>query len=82
MNTGKALLGVMAGIAAGAVLGMLFAPEKGSNTRKNISKKGDDLASALNDKVDEKFNELMNSITGKMKKSPRGEATSPSGIVD
>lgn len=81
MNTGKALLGVMAGIAAGAVLGMLFAPEKGSNTRKNISKKGDDLASALSDKVDEKFNELMNSVTGKMKKSATSEST-PTGIVD
>ncbi len=82
MNTGKALLGVMAGIAAGAVLGMLFASERGSNTRKSISKKGDDLASALNDKVDEKFNELMNSITGKMKKSPKGESTTTTGIVD
>lgn len=82
MNTGKALLGVMAGIAAGAVLGMLFAPEKGSNTRKNISRKGDDLANALNEKVDEKFNELMNSVTGKMKKSPKSESTTTAGIVD
>jgi len=62
MNTGKALLGVMAGIAAGAVL-VCSSVRKGSNTRKIFSKKGDDLASALNDKVDEKFNELMNSIT-------------------
>jgi gas vesicle protein len=82
MSTGKALLGVMAGIAAGAVLGMLFAPEKGSNTRKSISKKGDDLASALSDKVDEKFNELMGSVTGKMKKSPKSEASASSGMVD
>jgi gas vesicle protein len=82
MNTGKALLGVMAGIAAGAVLGMLFAPEKGSNTRKNISKKGDDLANALNDKVDAKFNELMNSFTGKMKKSSKAESAASTGIVD
>ena len=31
MNSGKALLGVMAGIATGAVIGVLFAPEKGTN---------------------------------------------------
>lgn len=82
MNTGKALLGVMAGIAAGAVLGMLFAPEKGSNTRKSITKKGDDLANALNEKVDEKFNELISSLTGKTKKSTKGESTGSPGIVD
>jgi len=44
MSSGKVLLGVLAGVAAGAFLGILFAPEKGSNTRKNISKKGEDFA--------------------------------------
>lgn len=68
MNPGKALVGVFAGIAAGAVLGVLFAPEKGSYTRQNLVKRGDDLAHALNHKIDEKFDELMNAITGKMKK--------------
>lgn len=69
MNTGKALLGVLAGVAAGAVLGVLFAPDKGANTRKNVIKKSEDLANALNDKVDEKFDELMGIITGKVKKT-------------
>ncbi len=78
MSSGKALLGVMAGIAAGAVLGVLFAPEKGANYRKNISKKGEDLANALNQKIDEKFEELMASITGKVKKSKPNESISSS----
>ena len=69
MTSGKAFLGVLAGIATGAVLGLIFAPRKGSNTRKNISKKGEDLAEALNDKIDGKFDELMSTITGKVKKS-------------
>ncbi|MCW3092013.1 MAG: hypothetical protein JWP81_3082 [Ferruginibacter sp.] len=34
-NTGKILTGIVAGIAAGAIFGALFAPDKGSETRKN-----------------------------------------------
>jgi gas vesicle protein len=69
MNSKKALLGVLAGIATGAVLGILFAPKKGSDTRKDIARKGEDLAEALNDKIDEKFDELVDAITGKVKRS-------------
>jgi gas vesicle protein len=65
MTAGKALLGVVAGIAAGVALGMIFAPEKGEHTRKNISKKGEELANALNEKMEEKFDELMGVVTGK-----------------
>jgi len=53
MNTGKVLLGLLAGIAAGALLGILFAPDKGSETRKKLSKKGDDFAEELKGKFDE-----------------------------
>ena len=53
MSTGKVLLGVLAGVAAGAVLGILFAPEKGSETRRKISKKGKDYADDLRNRFDE-----------------------------
>ena len=36
MKTGKVLLGLLAGIATGALMGILFAPEKGEVTRKRI----------------------------------------------
>ncbi len=65
MTSGKALLGVVAGIAAGVALGMIFAPEKGETTRRNISKKGEELANALNEKMEEKFDELLGAVTGK-----------------
>jgi len=61
MNTGKVLLAVLAGVAAGGLLGVLFAPDKGSVTRKKISKKSEDYAEALK----EKFNEFLDSISEK-----------------
>jgi len=74
MKKGKALLGVLAGIAAGAALGILFAPDRGANTRKNISRKGEDLADAINDKIEEKFDELTESILGKSKTRKPGDS--------
>ena len=53
MSTGKVLLGLIAGAAAGAVLGILFAPEKGSVTRQQISEKGDELLENFKNKFDE-----------------------------
>lgn len=39
MNSGKVVLGALAGLAAGALLGILFAPDKGSETRKKSRKR-------------------------------------------
>jgi gas vesicle protein len=61
MSAGKVFLGVLAGVAVGAVLGILFAPAKGSKTRKKISKKGEKLTEDLK----EKFNEFLESISEK-----------------
>jgi len=61
MRSGKILLGVLAGVAVGALAGILFAPEKGAKTRKQILKKGEDYTEELK----EKFEELLGSITKK-----------------
>ena len=82
MNTGKALLGVLAGVATGAVLGMIFAPSRRSHSRKNISKKSEDLAKALNDTIDERFDELVTAITGKVKKSKSQNGSIPTGKIE
>ena len=71
MKTGKTMLAVLASLAAGATIGVLFAPDKGTDTRKKISKKGESLAKALGDKIDEKFDELLTAITGKTKKTAK-----------
>ena len=51
MSEGKILLGVVAGVAAGAALGILFAPDKGSATRKKIMDMADDLTEGLKEKI-------------------------------
>jgi gas vesicle protein len=61
MSAGKLLVGVLAGVAVGAIAGILFAPEKGSKTRKRILRKGKDYVEALQDK----FDELAGKITHK-----------------
>jgi len=62
MSKGKVLLGVLAGVAIGAVLGVLFAPDKGWNTRKRIQKK----AEGLTEDLKEKFDEFLDSIIVKV----------------
>ena len=56
MSTSKVLLGVVVGLAAGAMAGILMAPDSGSETRKKISSKGqgyvDDLKGRFNDFLD------------------------------
>lgn len=67
MTTGKAILGVMAGIAAGAVLGILFAPDKGVYTRKKIIRKGEDLVDEFGDTIERKYEALEEKIEEKVK---------------
>ncbi len=51
-NTGKLLGAVLLGAAIGGAFGILFAPDKGSETRRKISKKGNDLTDAVKEKFD------------------------------
>lgn len=65
MNSSKLLLGVLGGVAAGALMGVLFAPEKGSKTRKKIMNKANDGVDVLKDKFDtllESMNEKYENI--------------------
>lgn len=50
MNTSRILLGFAAGAAIGAALGILFAPDKGTETRRRISEKSGDVADSIKDK--------------------------------
>jgi gas vesicle protein len=58
MSAGRVLLGVVAGAAAGAIVGMIFAPAKGSATRKRIAQRGTDYA----EEAKEKFSEYIDAL--------------------
>jgi gas vesicle protein len=56
MKTGNVILSLLSGIAAGAAagvaMGILYAPDKGSETRRRISTKGEELRGNLKHKFE------------------------------
>lgn len=50
-DTTKILAAFAAGALVGAIAGVLFAPDKGSETRKKISEQGRRLAGSMKDKL-------------------------------
>jgi gas vesicle protein len=78
-DTGKVLLGVLAGLAAGALLGILFAPNKGSETRRKIAKKGEEVTGGIketfNDLIDE-LNQKIDTAKGKAREASADAGTS------
>ena len=58
-NLSKCIVAVATGVAIGGTLGIIFAPERGEKTRKDISKKSKKLLRKINDRVSkEKLTEL------------------------
>lgn len=64
MSSGKVILGLLAGAATGVLAGILFAPAKGSKTRKKIARKGEDFVDTLKEKLDD----LLDTVTEKFEK--------------
>jgi gas vesicle protein len=77
-GTKNALLGFLAGAAAGTLTGILVAPAKGSKTRKRISGKvkkvSKDVTGTLGERVSklkDQVNEVIDDMKGKAEKTSR-----------
>lgn len=68
-NTSKILVAAVAGLAVGAILGVLFAPDKGSETRNKIVDRGKKLRDEFGRKIKEgkeKLKEEFEKANGKV----------------
>lgn len=75
MKSGSILLGLLAGALIGIGAGILFAPHKGSVTRKMITRRGEDYIDVLEEKfddfldtIDDKIDHVKKEVSGFVKK--------------
>jgi len=69
-NSAKVISAAVVGLAVGAVLGILFAPEKGVNTRSHISESLSNAGNIVKDKAKQgmdKITDLKNQATDAFK---------------
>lgn len=62
MKAGKLILGILTGAAAGAAAGLLFAPKKGTETRRSINDTTDNYLR----EAKSRFNEFADSLNHKV----------------
>ena len=69
------VLGLLAGAAIGSLLGVLFAPEKGSETRKRVRRKAEDLRDEALECYDNVREEALEYYEGLSEKARQGVET-------
>jgi gas vesicle protein len=75
-DNSKTVIALLAGLAAGAALGLLFAPEKGSETRDKLSESLKNLGDSIKEKAANEIDNLtefkekvVSNIKSKIKKA-------------
>jgi gas vesicle protein len=67
MSTSRVIISFLVGAAVGGALGILLAPDKGTETRKKIVEKGNEFGDSIAEfggTIKDKFNQLVNGAKG------------------
>lgn len=80
-DSGKVVTALLAGLAAGAVLGLLFAPDKGTDTRDKLNDSLTDLGDAIKERAEQQFDQL-NDLKEKVLSAVKSKASTVESIID
>ena len=80
-DNAKVVAALLAGLAAGAALGILFAPEKGTETREKLNDSLKDLGDAIKERTAEQLDHL-NDFKDKVLAAVKTKVGQAEGIVD
>lgn len=61
------VIGIVAGLATGLLAGVLFAPQKGTRTRRKILRAGGELSNDIRDKVENALDAVQDTYDMAMK---------------
>jgi gas vesicle protein len=78
-SSSKVLLAGITGLAAGIAIGLLFAPAKGSKTRKRLKKRLMSLAETIEDDVTDKVGALKSVFSGEEEEDEEEDVVQTAG---
>lgn len=80
MSYKKTMMAILAGAAAGAIAGILLAPDKGSSTRKKIGSSAEDFSGTVKSTFGEFIDNLRSAYTNVVNKAADAEDTVKSNV--
>lgn len=80
MSYKKTMMAILAGAAAGAIAGILLAPDKGSSTRKKIGAGAGDFSDTVKSTFGEFIDNLRSAYTNVVNKAADAEAEVKSNV--
>jgi len=78
-SSSKVLLAGITGLAAGVAIGLLFAPAKGSKTRKRLKKRLMSVAETIEDDVTDKLGALKSVFSGEEEEDEEEDVVQTAG---